>query len=59
MSPLKVLARGYAIAETAEGNILRSSKDAFPGQQLHLRLADGGVNCRVTEDPEDEVDKNG
>ena len=41
MSPLKVLGRGYAIAETAEGSILRSSKDAFPGQRLHLRLADG------------------
>ena len=59
MSPLKVLGRGYAIAETAGGDILRSSKDAFPGQQLHLRLADGGLYCRVTEDPEDEVDKNG
>ena len=59
MSPLKVLGRGYAIAETAEGSILRSSKDAFPGQRLHLRLADGGLNCRVTEGPEDEVDKDG
>lgn len=59
MSPLKVLGRGYAIAETAEGSILRSSKDAFPGQRLHLRLADGGINCRVTDEPEGEVDKNG
>ncbi len=59
MSPLKVLGRGYAIAETAEGSILRSSKDAFPGQRLHLRLADGGVNCRVADEPEGEVDKNG
>ena len=36
MSPLKVLARGYAIAETEEGRILRSRKDSFPGQKLSL-----------------------
>jgi hypothetical protein len=26
---------------------------------LSLRLADGGINCRVTDEPEGEVDKNG
>ena len=56
MSPLKVLARGYAIAETEEGKILRSKKDALPGQKLRLQLADGDVNCRVTEGPEDRGD---
>ncbi len=59
MSPLKVLSRGYAIAETEEGNILRSRKDASPGQKLRLLLADGDLNCRVTEDPECEGDKHG
>ena len=59
MSPLKVLGRGYAIAETAEGGILRSRKDAFPGQRLCLRLADGGLYCRVEDKPEDEVDRDG
>ena len=59
MSPLKVLARGYAIAETDEGAILRSKVDAYPGQRLRLKLADGGVSCRVTEDPEDEVNNHG
>ncbi len=56
MSPLKVLARGYAIAQTEEGKILRSRKDALPGQKLRLQLADGDVNCRVTEGPEDRGD---
>ncbi len=49
MSPLKVLGRGYAIAETEMGKILRSSKEAKSGDKLLLRLADGRVNCTVTE----------
>lgn len=49
MSPLKVLGRGYAIAETETGAILCSSRDAKPGDRLRLRLADGSVNCTVTE----------
>ena len=53
MSPLKVLARGYAIAETEEGRILRSRKDASPGQPLRLRLSDGSLNCRVADDQEE------
>ena len=59
MSPLKVLGRGYAIAETEEGRILRSRKDAAPGQRLRLKLADGDVGCRVEEDPACEVSRDG
>ncbi len=59
MSPLKVLARGYAIAETEKGIILRSRKEAFPGQKLQLHLADGRVSCRVTEVSEHEVNDDG
>lgn len=47
MSPLKVLARGYAIAETAEGRILRSRAETAPGDRLCLRFADGSVDCQV------------
>jgi exodeoxyribonuclease VII large subunit len=59
MSPLKVLARGYAIAETEEGRILRSRKDTFPGQLLRLRLSDGDLNCRVSDDAMNEEKKHG
>ena len=59
MSPLKVLGRGYAIAETEEGRILRSRKDAAPGQRLRLKLAEGDVGCRVEEDPACEVNRDG
>lgn len=49
MSPLRVLGRGYAIAESEAGAILRSTKEIQTGDRLHLRLADGSVRCTVTE----------
>ncbi len=52
MSPLKVLARGYAIAEREDGRVLRSRKEAAPGERLHLRLADGALLCQVQEEEE-------
>ena len=53
MSPLKVLSRGYAIAETEEGRILRSCAETAPGQRIGLRMSDGRLNCRVLEGPEE------
>ncbi len=50
MSPLKVLARGYAIAETADGRILRSKAGASAGDRLRLLLADGELPCLVMEE---------
>lgn len=48
MSPLKVLGRGYAIAQREDGGVVRSVKDIAPGERLSLRLSDGTV--RVTAD---------
>ena len=53
MSPLKVLSRGYAIAETEEGKILRSCGETAPGRRIGLRLSDGRLNCRVLEESEE------
>ena len=48
LSPLRVLARGYAVA-TADGRVLRR-RDAFvPGQRFDLRVADGTVAARVED----------
>jgi exodeoxyribonuclease VII large subunit len=58
MSPLKVLGRGYAIAEREDGRILRSREEAAPGDRLRLRLADGALLCQVREE-EDTADGNG
>lgn len=52
LSPLKVLGRGYAIAQTAEGTILRSTRDVQTGDRLQIRLSDGTLNCKVTDKEE-------
>ena len=49
MSPLKVLARGYAMAATTAGKVVRSVQDAKPGDELNLRLSDGTLPCVVQE----------
>ena len=49
LSPLKVLGRGYAVARTEEGGILRSSAQVRPGDRIELRLAQGSLGCRVEE----------
>ncbi len=47
ISPLKVLARGYAIPKREDGQVLRSVKDVHSGDRLELRLSDGSVDCGV------------
>lgn len=49
MSPLKVLGRGYAIAQNEDGQVLTSPEQVEVGEALHLRLRDGGLSCRVEE----------
>ena len=49
LSPLKVIARGYAVASKTDGTVVRSAADTNVGDELSLRLADGSVKCAVTE----------
>ena len=49
LSPLKVLARGYAVATGEDGKVLRRVSDAQEGEMLALRLSDGALCCRVEE----------
>lgn len=46
LSPLKVLARGYAVA-TKEGQVLHSVEQLSPGETVRLRLSDGAALCAV------------
>lgn len=46
LSPLKVLGRGYAIAQGPRG-VVKSMKDAAPGDALTLRVSDGEIACEV------------
>ena len=47
LSPLAVLARGYAIATRRGGHVLKDAEEAIPGERLTLRLARGEVGCVV------------
>jgi len=47
MSPLKVLERGYAIAQDARGQVVREASDVSIGDALRVRLRRGAIDCRV------------
>jgi len=47
LSPLAVLERGYSIASTLEGSILKESAQAIVGQQIRVRLHRGKLKCEV------------
>lgn len=49
LSPLKVLARGYAVARDGEGRVLRRVDQLPPGLRFRLRVGDGEVPARVVE----------
>lgn len=47
LSPLAVIARGYAIPMTSEGNIIKSAKELSSGYEFTLKLNDGNKECIV------------
>lgn len=49
ISPLKVLGRGYAIAQTEQGEILSRVSQVEKGMPFTLRLSDGQVDCQVQD----------
>ena len=49
MSPLKVLTRGYAMAQDLDKNVIRSVKQTAIGVPLYISLSDGVVSTTVTE----------
>jgi exodeoxyribonuclease VII large subunit len=46
ISPLNVLARGYAIA-TSKSKVLTSAKQVKKGDPVTVRLSEGAINCEV------------
>ena len=52
MSPLKVLTRGYAMAENDRGELVRSSSQVMIGDKLNIRFSDGAVTAAVCEKKE-------
>ena len=47
MSPLKVLSRGYAMALTQDGTVLRSVKQVTKGAEISITVGDGTVAASV------------
>ena len=48
MSPLRVLSRGYAIAEKEDSSTVKSVDMLSPGDGFCLQLWDGKAQCRVS-----------
>ena len=47
MSPLKVLSRGYAMAQKETGELIRSVKHTTTGESVVVSLADGKLNASI------------
>lgn len=54
LSPLRVLARGYAVARDSEGRVLKSAGRFAPGLDFWLTVSDGDVAARVRLPEPDE-----
>ena len=52
MSPLKVLTRGYAMARTDGGEVIKSIRQVQPGDIIRVTLSDGNLSAAVTEKEE-------
>ena len=59
MSPLKVLSRGYAMALTRDGTVLRSVKQVTKGSEISIMVGDGTVAASVlsTKETGDESEE--
>ena len=47
MSPLKVLSRGYTMAQNQRGEVLRSVNQVEVGEQISIRVNDGRISATV------------
>ena len=54
MSPLKVLGRGYSIAQKGDGGVISSVRSVQSGERFSLRLSDGSLKCIVEETEREE-----
>ena len=53
MSPMKVLTRGYSMALTERGEVLRSVHQTEPGERIAISLSDGRLSAIVMEKKEE------
>ena len=53
LSPLSVLARGYAIARDGDGHVLKSASSLAPGDEVQVLLGAGSFGATVTNVSDD------
>ena len=56
LSPLGVLARGYSIARTLDGDVVRRAAEVSPGQLLDIVLHNGMLSVQVLTAEEEDGD---
>jgi len=49
LSPLKNLQRGYAIAKSEKGKIIKSVSAVKVGDKIDVNLTDGALKCNILE----------
>jgi len=54
LSPLATLERGYAVARSTDGAVLKKVSDFPPGRGFVLRVQDGSVACDAREQLSEE-----
>jgi exodeoxyribonuclease VII large subunit len=48
LSPLKVMARGYSLVyDEGQKKLIRTINEVQPGDLIHVRLADGKLDCQI------------
>jgi exodeoxyribonuclease VII large subunit len=47
LSPLAVLARGYAIVQRDDGTVVRNAEETAAGERIGIRLSEGRLSARV------------
>ena len=52
MSPLKVLTRGYSMAQSEDGAVIRSVSQVELGERIHITLGDGTLSATVMQKEE-------
>lgn len=55
MSPLKVFTRGYSMAQTKDGSVLRSVTQVQNGDPISVSLTDGIIHAVVTDEKENAL----
>jgi exodeoxyribonuclease VII large subunit len=54
LSPLRVLGRGYAVAFSSDGRVIRDAATVQRGDDIHVRVERGSLECTVRDHGRDD-----